>query len=70
MPKMLRPQNLRGVDLLRNRCHYCASVTEAQAAGALASGINGNTAASSRQDQFVRLARQLGIGTIFRIGRH
>src|ERR1700704_4182276 len=46
MPEMLRHRNLRGVDVARNKCLGRASLAGAQAACALASGINGNTAAS------------------------
>src|SRR5258708_1351491 len=46
MPEMLRHRNLRGVDISRNKCLYRASLAGAQAASALAFGINGNTAAS------------------------
>jgi len=46
MPEMLRHRNLRGVDISRNKCLYRASLAGAQAASALAFGINGNSAAS------------------------
>jgi hypothetical protein len=46
MPEILRHRNLRGVDFARNKCLYRAGLADAQAASALAFGINGKTAAS------------------------